>query len=202
MPTRTQSPEPLGATMRTLLYCIILLLCYFNGICQAGNASGFDTLSFINQFVKDKRPHIFLYRDIHPHTIAEIRAEIVKAKFVRRIQDENENSLSDSIILTKPEVNELLQQLEVLQKFHWNKRAAASLNLDVLKLIGSDTAFNQFEGLIRYQIVPPLLFRNGEYCFLYFDYNCGPLCGQGQLVIYKKEKEGWKRGWTLFGWNS
>lgn len=188
--------------MRTLLYSITLLLLFFNGNCQVRNAHAFDTLNFINQIIKDKRSHIYLYRDIHPNTIAEIQKHIVLTKFVRRMEDENRNNISDSIVLTNSELNGLLQQLDALQKFHWDERATVSLNLDRLKLVGSDTAFNQFEGLIRYQIVPPLLFRNGEYCFFYFDYNCGPLCGQGQLVIYKKEKEGWKRWWTLFGWNS
>lgn len=188
--------------MRTILFSILLISFSFRGKCQERHANSFDTISLINQFIKDKRPHIYLYRDIHQNTIAELKAEILKGKFVRRIQDDNGDNKSDSIILTKSEINELLQQLERLQKFHWSGRSTASLNLDRLQLIGRDSSFNQFEGLIRYQIVPPLLFRNGEYCFFYFDYNCGPLCGQGQLVIYKKEKAEWNRWKTVFGWNS
>ena len=188
--------------MRTFLYSILLLLFSVSGSCQVNNDSSFDTVRFINQTIKDNRSHIYLYQDIHPNTISEIQKHITRGKFVRRIEDEKGNNVSDSIILTQSEVEELQQRLNAFKRFHWTAQTSGLLNLNRLQLISSDTAQRHLEGTIKYQILPPLLFRNGEYCLFYYDYNCGPLCGQGELVIYKKEKQEWKRWWRLFGWNS
>lgn len=188
--------------MRTSLYSILLLLSSVNGSCQVKNAGSFDTVRFINQTIKEKRSHIYLYQNIHPNTISEIQKHIAKGKFVRRIEDEKGNNVSDSITLTKSEVKELQDRLTSFKEFHWTKQSMSRLNFHRLQLINSDTAQRLLEGTIQYQILPPLLFRNGEYCLFYYDYYCGSLCGQGQLVIYKKEKQEWKHWWTLFRWNS
>ncbi|MEZ5034821.1 MAG: hypothetical protein R2796_07525 [Chitinophagaceae bacterium] len=37
----------------------------------------------------------------------------------------------------------------------------------------------------------PLFLRNYTYCIFYSDNNCGLLCGQGMLSLYKKENDKW-----------
>lgn len=187
--------------MQRFLNSILLLLFSVNGICQIKSANGFDTVVFINQIVKDNRSHIYMYEDIHPNTIVEIQNRIVKGKFVRRLEDQNGKNISDSIVLNKSELKELLHRLNALKNFHWTDQTSSHISLGRVKLIRVDTEGNLYEGSIKYQILPPLMFRDDNYCFFYYDYSCGTLCGHGQLVIYKKERKSWKHWWTLLQWD-
>ncbi|NCI45726.1 hypothetical protein [Sediminibacterium soli] len=38
----------------------------------------------------------------------------------------------------------------------------------------------------------PVFLRNDTYCLFYSEYNCGMLCGEGDLTLYKKENSQWK----------
>lgn len=43
-----------------------------------------------------------------------------------------------------------------------------------------------------YTVSNPIFFRNNKYCLIEYGYSCGPLCGENNLVIYKKIKGRWK----------
>lgn|GEM_PF-1154467 len=43
-----------------------------------------------------------------------------------------------------------------------------------------------------YDFSMPVFIRDYNYCLFYMGYQCGPLCGSGQLNLYKKEDGKWK----------
>lgn len=48
----------------------------------------------------------------------------------------------------------------------------------------------------------PVIFRDGELCAFYYSYNCGELCGEGDLSIYRKTIWGWEHYIKISGWVS
>jgi len=185
--------------MRTLILSVCVLTFVSNcfGQCQRVN----DTANFIYRFFKKVRPPFYLYTDISQYTISEIRRHLEKGKFKQKIVDENGIDISDSIILTKAELNRLLNQLNSYSSFRWTEQNMNNIYSEIPRLIQRDTAIEKYEYSHKYQIVPPLFIKNGEYCFFYYDYHCGPLCGHGQMLLYKKENHEWKYWWTYILWD-
>lgn len=62
--------------------------------------------------------------------------------------------------------------------------------------------FQKEYGLGYYTYTAPVFLRNNTYCVFYYDYHCGPLCGYGELVLYKKTKKGWQREKSICKWIS
>lgn len=182
---------------------ITLSICFliFASECFCQHQESIDTTNFIYTFFKKNRSSFYLYTDISQYTIAEIKKHLEKGKFRQRIEDENGKDISDSIILTKAELNQLLNQLNSYSSFRWTEQNINNIHSDKPRLIQRDTAIGKYEYTHKYQIVPPLFIKNGEYCFFYYDYHCGPLCGHGELVLYKKENKEWKYWWAYILWD-
>ena len=187
--------------MRNTLIYVFMMFFAFAANSQNEVVNKFDTVGFLNQVLTDKRAPISLYREIYPGTIEEIKKHIQTGKYVRRMEDEKGKNLSDSIILSGEETVDLLRQIDPLRSFICSETTASSINLKQITLIEWDST-NIDNGWIKYHLVPPLLFHNCEYCLFYYDYSCGLLCGQGELIIFRKEETGWKRWKTLVNWIS
>lgn len=187
--------------MKSLFSFLVFIFNVGLALGQEENKNVFDTTAFINSMIKDKRHHIYLYTDVNGYTISQLERQINKAKFVRRIEDENGKAISDSIVLDAQEQQQLLLQLKALVTFRWKEETVKGLALAELSLLSRDTVSNNFEYSIKYEIVPPLLLKAGAYCLFSYEYHCGPLCGHGHTAVYKKDNDKWKYWWTLMLWD-
>jgi len=188
--------------MRPLLLTFLAGFLFVEGKTQSVPGIGDESFLIINTLIKDKRSHIYLYPTIHHESIATIRELIKGGKFKQNIEDENGHDISESIVLTKQELDSLLLQLDACKTFRWTSQDLSRIQLDRLTLITGDSTQKLYDVTIKYHILPPLFIRNGRYCIFYYDYCCGGLCGEGHLVIYKREGNEWKRWWGLYGWVS
>jgi hypothetical protein len=136
---------------------------------------------------------ILLVREVEEYTMKEITRAIGDGVFVNNIHDEKGNDLSEKLVLSKNEIELMKKDVASLKNFQWLETDAKKLNLDRIRTIDSDSSLHPSLNIsIKYRIVPPIFIRNGEYCFLYFDYACGPLCGRTRFEILKKTISGWK----------
>ncbi|SKA14755.1 hypothetical protein [Sediminibacterium ginsengisoli] len=84
---------------------------------------------------------------------------------------------------------------------------ARILNADTIKaaFMERDKSWPYFHkqyGKSYYQVSVPIFLRNNTLCLFYTDYNCGPLCGQGAWVLYKKTGDKWESIKTFCRWIS
>jgi hypothetical protein len=48
----------------------------------------------------------------------------------------------------------------------------------------------------------PVFSKNMNYCLLAEEYFCGPLCGEGRILLYKKDDHGWHLEQEVLVWIS
>ncbi len=51
-----------------------------------------------------------------------------------------------------------------------------------------------------FSLTKPIFLRDNSFCIFYEESDCGILCGEGSLIIYKKENEKWNPYMTLAEW--
>ena len=81
------------------------------------------------------------------------------------------------------------------------------------KLINGDTIkeiFNNYAKMWTYfhkeigrdltTFSAPIFLRNYQYCIFYSSFHCGDRCGEGQLLLYKKDGADWKKVKTYCNW--
>ncbi len=134
------------------------------------------------------------------YDLTELKKYTARQFFINRIEDENGKDISDTIKLTKDDQAVLANQIENLKHFKWSLENSKNLNLPNLDIISLDSSVNSsMQYAIKYHIVPPLYFKDNNYCIFSFSYSCGGLCGHGQITIYKKTGNSWKR-WNHLSW--
>lgn len=184
--------------METLLIIIISFILPLIAWAQKSDTLSQQSIDVINQIVRDKRYWVLLVGEIDDYSISEMRRVIGNGVFLKRIQDEKGNDLSEKLVLSKTELKSVKKAIAELNGFRWSEADAKKLHLHKIKTISSDSSLlPSLDISIKYRIVPPIFVRNGDYCFLYFDYACGPLCGATRFVILKRTINGWKWWHTL-----
>ncbi len=159
-------------------------------------------IDFINSAVKDKRYRIYLVSEMLEYNLNEVKKYVDIGFFIKRMSDENDKDISDTIKLTKKDKDSIYLKLNKLKEFKWTSTDAKKLNLDRIEVIKFDSSrSSSLEYAIKYHIVPPIYFHDNNYCLLNFSYSCGGLCGHGQITIYKKTVDGWKRWYNLTLWD-
>jgi hypothetical protein len=185
--------------MTRLILLISILPFAFNAKSQTVSINQSD-IDFINYAVKDKRYRILLVSEMLEYNLNEIKKYVDRGFFIKRMSDENDKDISDTIKLNTQDKDTIYLKLDKLKEFKWTSTDAQKLNLDRIEVIGFDSSrSDRLEYAIKYHIVPPIYFHNNTYCLLNFSYNCGGLCGHGQITIYKKTTDGWKR-WNNLAW--
>jgi hypothetical protein len=128
-----------------------------------------------------------------------------------RVHYRIEQILADSLIITSKERQYITSQINKMENHKWNKSEFSNLRLiacDTVKAVFADPKADGWremgkKGVGRiYSLSVPVFLRNDTFCFFYYDYSCGWLCGQGQFAIYKKVKGKWVMFATLSSWIS
>ena len=190
----------LGAIMSRLILLIFSLTLFGVSNAQTSTSLSQSDIDLINTAIKDKRHGIKLVAEMTEYDLSEIKRCIDRGIFFKRMVDENDKNISDSIKLSQRDKKQLLNTLKLFQNFKWTDTVIKKLKLENISLISFDTSItNNLTYAIKYHIVPPLYFQNNKYCILSFSYSCGGLCGHGQITIYKMTEKGWTR-WNHLSW--
>jgi hypothetical protein len=181
------------------VFIISALLFLFNTCSE--KRVGDERIGFINSVIVIGKPHgSLLYKEIPPALLNTIRSTLDRdtlIKFAPLI-----TVGAEIFIFEKNERKKILDQLDQLKDFFWTPEGANKIKLDLLQPQKDTIPAFAFGANSRYMILPPIFFRNGEYCLFYFDFYCGITCGYGELAIYKKEKNEWKKCWSFYSWIS
>ena len=167
---------------------------------QTSTSVSQSDIDLINKAINDKRHGIMLVEEMIEYDLSEIKKYIDRGVFFRRMVDESNKDISDSIILSRQDKKHLLKSLELFRNFRWTETDIKKIEFENISLISFDKSIsNNLTYAIKYHIVPPLYFQNSRYCILSFSYSCGSLCGHGQITIYKMTENGWAR-WNHLSW--
>jgi len=120
-----------------------------------------------------------------------------------------EEFLLDTNFLSKDERN-LFKDKQYPHIFQWTKELFTNA-----KLINGDTINAIFVNRLKrweyfythignafHTFSVPVFLRNDTYCLFYSDISCGNLCGEGKLILYKKEHNSWVAIKTYCNWIS
>ena len=100
--------------------------------------------------------------------------------------------LADSTTFSKEELH-FIREKKYPSVAKWDPSffpAIKIMNSDTLTSIfkrgaGGWTYYYNYYGSSFHSFSMPIFLRNDNYCIFYDDYDCGLLCGKGQLVLYK-----------------
>jgi hypothetical protein len=106
--------------------------------------------------------------------------------------------LTDAGTYTKEELS-IIKDKKFPSLVKWTKESFGSTKLvssDTINAIFKDhskwwTYFNKHIGRSFNTFSVPIFLRNDTYCLFYSDHHCGGLCGEGKLILYKKQNNKW-----------
>ncbi|RZK23001.1 MAG: hypothetical protein EOO43_08965 [Flavobacterium sp.] len=182
----------------------LTILLFFIGSKVFGQTFSYsETKNIFKSFIKDNR-QVFLQPKIYGYDVTEIGKYLSVNSFQRTITySETGKTISDTLFLTKPEKLYIDSCIQSLNSFTWTEDEKVKCGLERFKLITNHTQkkLPDFDHIV-YSITKPIFIRQNSICFLFYDYSCGNLCGQGNLILLKKEEGNWVRWLTIFQSNS
>lgn len=161
-----------------------MLVMFANANAQDGGDKKFE-LFFKNIFPKIQSREIKKEK-IDDYTFGELKAKLESDTFSKKIIEKGKTRVEQFVL--KPSERRLIDSIySSASNSSWlyNNQTNESINSEK-----------------TYTLSKPIFLRNGSVCLFYYSYFCGPLCGQGNLSLYKKEKGKWVRWISLYDWVS
>ncbi|WP_080058248.1 hypothetical protein [Spirosoma aerolatum] len=112
--------------------------------------------------------------------------------FVTNLKDPN-----NRLVLTRPERNYIQQELASQSKVTWSSQL-----FEHGKRITQASSDSLQAGFRIYSFSNPIFIRNHSLCIFYSGYTCSSRCGEGKLVIFKKQNDTWVAWLELYRWIS
>jgi hypothetical protein len=149
--------------------------------------------------------------------INDIYAEKLKSKgsvLIEEPQSRYDLKYSDTSFFTKEELSSIKKQVENPKVESWRNIIGTNmkcidkdslnriLNKKYLRLYNGWDYFYKYVGNDIYNFSSPIFIRNYQYCIFYSEINCGFKCASGELYLYRKENEKWKKFRLLYSWIS
>jgi hypothetical protein len=158
-----------------------------------------ETKNVFKSFIKDKR-QVFLQPSIGSYYIRELNQYLSANSFRRTITYSQTNkTISDTLYLTKTERLYLDSCIQSLSLFKWSDFEKDKVGLENFSLVKDvQPKKNHDFDYIVYTIAKPIFLRENSICFLFYNYGCGSLCGNGELIILTKQDNKWLKWWTIF----
>ncbi|HTE00559.1 MAG TPA: hypothetical protein VK668_14795 [Mucilaginibacter sp.] len=153
---------------------------------------------------------------LDPGMIDRIKQDINKYETYKKTSNVNHNRSLPGITFSKAERIFIINQLDKSKRHIWKKGLIENsflLNHDTLQKI-YDTHpvsidkesfwqfFNKHYGKVFYEFSKPVFIRDQTICIFYIAYHCGEMCGRGELSIYIKGENKWKKVDSLLDWIS
>jgi hypothetical protein len=162
--------------------------------------------TFLNERGRTKYPIYFLANNNNSALLEALKPDTLVDRMLYGGRDKPQNRL----ILTKKEKKDILFHLNKLKHLSWKDQFIPGL-----KLISRDTVDYYLKDRIYgwqrmhdkgisgyYSFSNPIFLRNETFCIFQYDYSCGSLCGQGKIMVYRKENGRWKPYLNLGNWMS
>ena len=120
------------------------------------------------------------------------------------------NKPQNKLILTQKEKKHIKAKLRRLRELNWEDHLLPSARLlprDTVQYYLKDRARGWQRMYDRgisgyYTFSSPIFLRNETLCIFQYDFSCGNLCGDGTVMIYRKENGKWKPYINLANWVS
>jgi hypothetical protein len=179
----------------------------------------------ITNMRKDLQHHTNVFRGIRQDSVVYVNSEGKRS--VLAMDDANALALNtdpqkgshfrierieaDSLVITEKERTYLYAEIKKMEHYSWGKGQFTNLSLitaDTIKKTFANVRNDGWNTLNKkgiykiYTFSIPIFLRNDTFCFFYYGYGCGWLCGEGQFAVYKKEKGKWVKFTTLSSWVS
>lgn len=135
-------------------------------------------------------------------------AKVVDMSSTRSVSDRQERARytrikKDSLVLSEPEVNYVLAEMEKAKYYVWSDGLlpdSKALNADAVRNKTWDERAKMGIKVIL-SIYKPVFIRNDSICFFYYAEYCGPECAGGHFNVYKKIDGYWVFWMELLGWS-
>lgn len=106
---------------------------------------------------------------------------------------------SDTVTFSKTEINIIKKESKKPILKTWTNSLIPNIKIvsaDTIRAVFKDNSkgweyFYKHIGRSISGFSPPIFLRHFSYCVFYSENNCGRLCGEGYLTLYKKEKDKW-----------
>lgn len=112
------------------------------------------------------------------------------------------------LVLTKEERSHIQHELAQQATLIWPNQLVehgerlTEAAIDSIERTRGWLYFNEHYGARLYTFSNPIFIRNRSLCIFYAGYTCGSRCGEGKLMIYKKQNDTWVPWMELYRWVS
>jgi hypothetical protein len=170
----------------------------FNSCSQAQ-----DAISFIKKYFGANAKLVYTDR-LNTYYIDGIKSALSKDTLYG-------HDSSEILIVTPQERIHIGQALTKLTSNQWSSslfKYGRLISQDTVRAIFKDREhrgwqyFKQHYGAELHEFSNPIFIRDNTLCIFYSGYSCGYECGEGELAIFKKQKEDWVLWMKLYVWLS
>lgn len=188
--------------MRLILSCLLISLLSINAYCQDSESE-----AFLHNFFGDSTKLVYMDKLWEGELKQMSRA---LAQDTLYTLGGKMNDPKNRLVLTQQErmyiQNELKLQADAVwpgQLFKYGKLLTqATLDSIYKDQVRSKTYFREHDGSRLYSFSKPIFIRDHSVCIFYSGYSCGSRCGEGKLVIFKRENAAWISWLELYRWIS
>lgn len=193
--------------MKWLFFLILYTIISTVGLSQGSKKK---IRQFVNAVIPDSDSIAYVSNSLSSYAIKEIIDEL-KEDTLKNSFDYNKSDEINIFIPSNKERNKINKALRKLSGFRWSKKYFHNMKIigrDSLDFIFKDRKnlgwnyFHKEYGEGYYSFSKPIFFRKNTISIFYSSYNCGGLCGGGQLDLYRKINDQWQLYFTLYMWIS
>jgi len=194
--------------MKKTYLALTIILLFFNNIAngQLNKRQKDFMISFLNEMRKSKDPVLYLSNPEYHGLLDALKPDTLKDMWGLA----GRNKPLNILILTQKERKHIKTKLRQSQELTWEDHllpGARLLSRDTVQYYLKDRARGWLRMYDRgisgyYTFSNPIFLRHGTLCIFQFDFSCGSLCGDGTIMIYRKENGKWKPYINLSNWVS
>lgn len=190
---------------------LILLLCLFVSVSSYGQLNQQTTIKLTD--TQDSTTYIkkciAFIKEIKNEQLADTNFILVNNPFSFEYNYCISTLLMDSSTFSNDELT-FIKDKKYPTLTKWTKELFTTINIvseDTLNSIFKDNSkgwnlFHKNIGQSFNTFSIPIFLRNDTYCLFYTDNHCGGECGDGRLILYKKERNKWTEVKSYCNWIS
>lgn len=183
---------------------LFLLICSLTLLQNVKGQNDPKSTDFIREVIIEK-DSINYYDHLDKYTLNEIQETLNKDTLFNKSIFIDVKKPHEYLVLTTDEKAIVQKKLGEARTFFWkeglfDRSKLIATNQDNSNKAVNEKRINYFKK--KYSFSKPIFFRSNTICIFYSDYSCGGECGEGYLIVYRKESSRWIRWLTLYGWMS
>lgn len=194
--------------MRKTYLVLTIIFLSFNSVAngQLNKRQKEFITSFLNEIRQSKSPVFYLSNHDDSALLDALKPDTLMDMWGLAGRNKPQNKL----VLTQKEKKHIRTKLRQLRELTWEDHllpGARLLPRDTVQYYLKDRARGWQRMYDRgisgyYTFSNPIFLRNETLCIFQFDFSCGNLCGDGTIMIYRKENGKWQPYINLANWVS